>query len=227
MKRISVTDEWLYQYMPIVDEALIRELEENTDYEYQFSSRFERRMKKLIRREAHPWKSAFYKFTKKVAFLFVCVISSLFVIVMSVQAYRIIFFETVKSVWEDSILYSYLADQNQRAIQCNEPGYIPEGYQEMGRTVSEQLFSVIYTNEEQEMITWDQLLVQNGGTLVTDSEYDECITKEINGKTVVICLYNNGFVMAYFEYEKYVYVLTADNLSFDEVCSIYDSIEIN
>ena len=89
MKRISVTDEWLYQYMPIVDEALIRELEENTDYEYRFSSRFERQMKKLIRREAHPRKSGFYRFSKKAALLFVCVISSLFVIVMSVQAYRI------------------------------------------------------------------------------------------------------------------------------------------
>ena len=36
MQQIEVTDEWLYQYMPIVDEAIIRELEESTDYEYRF-----------------------------------------------------------------------------------------------------------------------------------------------------------------------------------------------
>ena len=28
MQQIEVTDEWLYQYMPIVDEAIIRELED-------------------------------------------------------------------------------------------------------------------------------------------------------------------------------------------------------
>ena len=40
MKRIEVTDEWLYKYMPIVDEAIIRELEDGTDYGYQFSAKF-------------------------------------------------------------------------------------------------------------------------------------------------------------------------------------------
>lgn len=227
MKKISVTDEWLYKYMPIVDEAIIRELENETNYEYQFTSRFERRMKKLIRREAHPWVGAFYRLSKRAAVLFMCVLSSLFVITMSVQAYRTRFFETVKSICEDSILYSYFAGQNQGVIQCNEPGYIPEGYQEMDRTVSDQLFSVIYTNGEQKMITWDQMLVQAGGELTVDSEYDEQIMIEINGHTVMICMYDNGFVMAYCEYEKYVYVLTADNLSFDEVCSVFDSITIN
>ena len=32
MKQIEVTDEWLCKYMPIVGEAIIRELEEGTDY---------------------------------------------------------------------------------------------------------------------------------------------------------------------------------------------------
>ena len=109
MKKISVTDEWLYKYMPVVDEAIIRELESNIDYEYQFTDKFERRMKKLMRREAYPWIGIFYRLYKKAAILFVCMISSLFVITMSVQAYRVKFYETVKSVWEDSIFYSYLS----------------------------------------------------------------------------------------------------------------------
>ena len=54
MQQIEVTDEWLYQYMPIVDEAIIRELEESTDYEYRFSAKFERKMRRLIWKEAHP-----------------------------------------------------------------------------------------------------------------------------------------------------------------------------
>nr|WP_300851474.1 DUF4367 domain-containing protein [uncultured Acetatifactor sp.] len=227
MKKISVTDEWLYKYMPVVDEAIIRELESNIDYEYQFTDKFERRMKKLMRREAYPWIGIFYRLYKKAAILFVCMISSLFVITMSVQAYRVKFYETVKSVWEDSIFYSYFVQQKQEPIQYSELGYIPEGYQETDRFTSEHLFNIIYTNENGEMITWDQMLVQDGGKLIADIEYDQQIMKEINGKIIVISLYYDGFVHAYYERGEYVYVLTADHLDIDEVCLIFDSILVN
>lgn len=226
MKRISVTDEWLYQYMPIVDEALIRELEDNTDYEYQFSSRFERRMKKLISREAHPWKNALYRFSKKAALLFVCVISSLFVIAMSVQAYRIKLFETVRSIWEDSVFYSYFTVQQPMAFQCYEPYDIPQGYCETDRTVSEHLLSITYMSEDGRMITWDQMLVQDGGKFITDIEYDQQIVEEVNGKTVIIFIYADGFVNAYCECDKYVFILTAENLSVDGVCMMFGCIPL-
>ncbi len=41
---------------------------------------------------------------------------------------------------------------------------------------------------------------------------------------MVISLYLNGFMNACCEYGEYAYVLTADNLSIDEVCMIFDSI---
>lgn len=223
--KIRVTDEWLYKYMPIVDEAIIRELEKKTDYNYQFSGRFERRMKKLIKRESHPWMDSFYRLSKRAALLFTCVLSSLLVITMSVQAYRTRFFDTVKSIWEDSIVYSYFVDQNQGTIQCNEPQFIPEGYQATERIVLDHWFSATYTNKDGKIITWDQMLVHDGSELVADIEYEQQIIKDVNGKNIVISLYPDGFVYAYCEYDKYVYALTADNLSIDDVCMIFDSIE--
>lgn len=224
MEKISVTDEWLYRYMPIVDEAMIRELENGTDYEYLFTDGFERRMKKLMRREAHPWIDTFCRLSKKAAILLVCVLSSLFVITMSVQAYRVSFFETVKLILEDSILFSYFTSQNQSSIQCHEPVCIPEGYQETERSSLEYFFSVTYANEDGKIITWDQMLVQDGEKLVADSEYDEQIMKEVSGKMVMISLYTDGFVMAYCEHGKYIYVLTADELRVDEICRMFDGI---
>lgn len=226
-KKIRVTDDWLYKYMPIVDEAIIRELEKETEYGYHFSSRFERRMKKLIKREAHPWTGVFNRLSKRVAILFMCAISSIFVITMSVQAYRTRFFDTVKSIWEDSVLYSYFVDENQGNIQCNEPGFVPEGYQETERTVLEHWFSVTYADKDGKIITWDQMLVQDGGKLIVDIEYDQQVVKEINGKRIVISLYHDGFVQAYYEQGEYVYVLTADHLDIDEVCLIFDSILVD
>lgn len=146
---------------------------------------------------------------------------------MSVQAYRLRFFETVKSIWEDSVVYSYFVDQNQRDIQCYEPGFIPDGYQETERIILEHWFSITYTNEDGKIITWDQMLVQDEGELIVDIEYERQITREVNGKNVIISVYLNGFVNAYCEYDSYAYFLTADDLSIDEVCLIYDSINVN
>lgn len=74
---------------------------------------------------------------KKAAVLLICVISFLAILSMSVKAYRVKFFETIKTIWEDSVLYSYFTNQNQQTFQCYEPSYIPEGYQETDRILLE------------------------------------------------------------------------------------------
>ena len=225
MKQICVTDEWLYKYMPVVDEAIIRELENNTDYEYQFTGKFERRMRKLMRQEAHPWTEVFYRLSKRAAVFLVCAVSFLFVMTMSVEARRVRFFETVKTILEDSMIYSYFTDQEQGTMQYVEPGYIPEGYQEIERDISERWFGIIYSNQNGELITWDQMLVQEGEELAVDIEYDQQITKEINGKNIIISLYSDGEVIAYCEHGEYAYLLIADNLGIDEVCLMFNEIE--
>lgn len=224
VKQISVTDEWLYKYMPVVDEAIIRELENNTDYEYRFTGKFERRMRKLIKREAHPRRELFYRFLKRAAVLVVCAISILFVITMSVEARRVRFFETVKTILEDSLIYSYFTDREQETMRYVEPGYIPEGYCEIDRNVTEHSFNIIYSNKNDELITWDQMLVHNGGELTVDIEYEQQITKEVNGKNIIISLYPDGAVMAYCEHGEYAYLLIADNLDLDEIYLIFNTI---
>lgn len=130
--------------------------------------------------------------------------------------------KTVKFVWENSIIYFYFVDQDQDSIQCNEPKYIPEGYREAERFASEHWIGIAYMNEGGDMITWDQMLVQDGEKLTVDIEYDEQIIKEINGKNAVISLYFEGSVVAYCEYGEYAYLMTADNLSIDEVCLMFN-----
>lgn len=109
MKETKITDEWLSQYLPIVDEALMRALEENTDYEYPFSDKFERRMERLMEEETHPRRSVLYKFSKQAAILFVCAIGCLFVTAMSIQAYRTKHFEVVGPT--DEIRYESVREE--------------------------------------------------------------------------------------------------------------------
>lgn len=183
-------------------------------------------MKKLIKREAHPWMRAFCGLSKKAAVLLVCAASFLLVMTMSVEARRVRFFETVKTILKDSVAYSYFTDQELESMQYMELSYIPEGYYEIDRIVSEHWLSVTYTNENENIFTWDQMQIHNGQELIADIEYEQQIIREVNGKNVIISQYRDGFVSAYCEHGEYVYILTADNLDIDEVCLIFNSIRM-
>lgn len=112
MGQIDVTDAWLYKYMSIVDEAIINEIEKNVDYDYAFSDEFNRKMERTIRKEKFiPFWNSVSKFGKSVAIFALVIVTSLFAVTMSVEAYRIQFFETVKTIWEDSFFYTYFTEE--------------------------------------------------------------------------------------------------------------------
>ena len=224
MKKINVTDEWLYLYMPVVDEAIIRELENNTNLEYRFSKDFNKKMKRVIKKEEFPHLDIFYRIAKNAAVLLMCLLGSFLIVSMSVDAYRVKLFDTVKIIWEDSILHSYFTKGNPSKAVYYEPDYIPEGYQEAERASLDYWLSITYINENGDMITWDQMLIQDERQLIFDTEFDKQFTKVINGMSVVFSLYSDGYLHAYCEKDEYVYVLTADSISIEEACHILESI---
>ena len=75
------------------------------------------------------------------------------------------------------------------------------------------------------MITWRQLLVSDGDSVVMDTEYDSQMTCEVDGKFVTIYLYSDGFKCAYCEYKEYVYIMTADDITIDEICKMFQFAE--
>ena len=84
---------------------------------------------------------------------------------------------------------------------------------------------MVFENSLGEMITWRQLLVSDGDSVVMDTEYDSQMTCEVEGKFVTVCLYSDGFKYAYCENERYVYLLTADNMAIDEICKMFQFTE--
>lgn len=225
MKRVEVTDQWLYKYMPVVDEAIIQELEDNIE-EYEFSDRFERKMKKLMWQEAHAWISTFTKYAKRVAVLLGCIFSSMLVVTMSVEAYRIKFFETLETIYRKAIVYTYTEEDEEAEFRIIEPTYIPEGYHKYQEVIfSGQEIHYIYENEKNEWITWEQMLADEGLTLIVDLEYDEEEKVEVNGAIASVRTYDYGRCYIYYEYENYVILLSVDNLSAVEALKILESME--
>lgn len=224
MERVEVTDEWLYKYMPVVDAEIIQELECLVDKDYEFSRKFKRQMKHLISREAHPWIWAVKNLMKRVAVFFVGVIGIALIFTMSVEAYRKKIFETIKTYFDDRVIYDFSVTDQSDMQNHYIPSYIPNGYKEIERFSSEINLSIVYENEEGKLIIWEQMLVTEAAFVLLDTEYDCYENVEIDGRSIDIFLYDSGFVGAYYECEQYVFTLTADYLSIEEVICMLDSI---
>ena len=186
MEHMEVTDEWLYKYMPVVDRAIIKALESQVDNEYEFSERFERKMKKVIWKEAHPVLNGVQKIMKRVAAFLTGILCTGLILTMSVEAYREKIFETLKIMYEDSVLYTYSSNEKNMVIRTTEPRYIPMGYEEIERVENNICVNIFYENEKGEQITWEQMLIYNGSSVVLDNEYDTEEERIINGHILTL-----------------------------------------
>ena len=216
-----ITDELLYKYVPIVDEMLVKEIEENTDYEYEFSDIFEIKMKKLIFEEKHQKLSKIIKSPlRMIASIVIVVFLSLFTVTMSVEAYRIEFFAKVKTIFEDSFVYKYYVEEDSEGI-IYEPQYIVEGY-ELIRHDENDISSIYeyynYKTDQQYNLT--QELVTDSKNVVFDLEYDSLEKIEIGEFNIDIYRYEDGYIRAYLESGQSVFIVEADNLSEEEIKKI-------
>ncbi len=118
---MEITDEWLYQHMPVVDNAMITALENQVDREYVFSKRFEQKMQKVIRREAHPVLTGAQQLLKRMAIFFTGIVCTGLVLTLSVDAYRDKFFMTLKTLREDATQYNYSSEEKDAVLTPTIP----------------------------------------------------------------------------------------------------------
>lgn len=221
MKQMEVTDELLYQYMPIADEMDLDALEaEIADEEIVLSKKFERRMKRLMWKEEHKWVVGFGKFMARVAVLLLCVLGVSLAVTMSVDAYRSKFFQTVQEIWEDSVVHTYDVGEEGQEFVPHEPSYIPEGYEEVERYSSNSMLNVLYKDGNGDIIAWDQHIISDGSYQALDIDYIKKDTMAIEGGILTIYYYEEPFVKAYFETKQYVYIITANSISESDICKM-------
>lgn len=226
MERVEVTDEWLYKYMPVVDAAIIQELECLIDKDYEFSHKFKRQMRHLIRKEAHPWIGIVKNLMKRVAVFLIGVIGATLIFTMGAEAYRKKFFETIKTFFSNSVFYNYSMTDQIDKISYYIPTYIPNGYKEIEKKSSDASLGIVYEDQEGKLITWNQTLVNEATTVLLDTEYNSLVKIEFEDGRIDIALYDSGYVCAYYEYDHYIFILTADYLSIEEVVFIIESMAL-
>lgn len=223
MKKIEVTDELLYKYMPIADDTELDALEaELENEEIIVSKKFEKKMKRMIWKEKYRWVAGFAKFVAKAAVVCLCILGLGLAVTMSVDAYRSKFFQTVQELLgDDSALHTYDIGENRDNFVPHEPTYIPEGFEEIGRYEAENVLSIEYMNNEGGYLCWDQTYVEQGLWNTLDTNYEKQVNQKLKDGILTISYYKDNYISAYYEEGEYVYIVTSINLSDEEIINIF------
>lgn len=219
----KVTDEFLYKYMPAVDEAIIQEIEERIDDTYQFSDRFKRQMKRLIKREPYIKAWGIIKHVTKIAAVFLLVmILAAAVMVVSVEAWRVKVFDTIRTVFSDHYILSYSIEETGEFIK-KVPRYVPEGYELISENGNESGNFIIYENADHRMYSLNQVIVLDGEGDIFDSEFVKESIIYSKGLEIYVYWYEDGSSYAYCGFGNCMFLLTADALHEEEIEKIYIS----
>lgn len=226
MKQMEVTDELLYQYMPIADEMDLDALEaEIADEEIVLSKKFERRMKRLMWKEEHKWVAGFGKFMARVAVVLLCVLGVSLAVTMSVDAYRSKFFQTVQEIWEDSVVHTYDVGEEGQEFVPHEPSYIPEGYEEVRRIENANAISIEYVNQNGDYINYEQRIINESDWQTMSLEYQSKEVVRIEQGVLTISIYDSDYKQAYLENNQYICLMSVSNMSNEEIVKIMQNIK--
>ena len=147
-----ISDERLREAARRAEESILASLPEPEDCEAVFSARFERKMRKLIRRTAHPIR---YRVMKAAACFLLVVLIGGGVLTFNAEA-RAAFLGWVREVYSVYFEYHYTGSQkelSQDTIYC--PTWVPDGYDLIQEPKAGARVDVIYKNEQDESIVFN------------------------------------------------------------------------
>lgn len=193
-----ISDEFLYLHMPKAEDILLSKIPNENELSYKFSNRFSRKMKALLKYERRaPTMRRMVHHMKVAAAMFLITLTLTFGTVMSVEAYRIRFFEFVTEIWEE--LTSVVIHSNDNAdhdkIVTVSPSYIPNGYTVLEETNSQYENTIIYADEEGTEIYYSQTLLTQGEAIL-DTE-NTAIQTTLIGSQEVSLITNKGITQIY------------------------------
>ncbi|MFA7533077.1 MAG: DUF4367 domain-containing protein [Tissierellaceae bacterium] len=224
MDKYIINDDFLYKYMKGAENIILESLPKEEELSYKFSKRFKRKMNKLIRRENRtPFMKSFINHSKKVAVLFLIFATIAFATTMSVEAYRVKFFEVVIEVWEEftSMIFKNNKNINDRKLIPAVPEYTPKGFSILEENINDYVYSIIYVNENNEEIFYEQRIISQGEVLL-DTENIEVETIEVDNQAIILFT-NKGVNQIYWSDDSYSFTLIS-TINIEELITITKNI---
>ena len=180
---MEITEEMLYKYAPAAEKLWLGSLPPDDQIpEHQFSQRFERKMKKLIRYQRHsPSMRQFMRIARQTAVVILVVVSLSFSCLMTVEAYRAKFIEVVTEVFYDLTHFTFFSSwSGDIGLGEIKFGYLPDGMVEVQRETFEktQGQTIYFEDDHGYQIKISQTLLTDdtNSDLILDSEDADATT---------------------------------------------------
>ncbi len=138
-----ISEEALRQAAAEASDCLVRSLDEAGIPVHNFSARFERKMRRLIRRTRHP---AAYRALVRVACAFLAFLLGSGVFLAVNPEARAAFFGWVRTQYEQLFVYDVANTNEQTELPEYTLGWLPEGYEEVERYSDPKSTRIVYAN---------------------------------------------------------------------------------
>lgn len=224
MSRI-IDDDFLYANMPQVEKAMFSNVPLEDELHHKFSRRFNRKMASLLKYERRtPTMRMVVRQTKTAAAVFVIILSMAFGTVMSVEAYRIRFFEIVTTVWEEltSIVIGSEENAGHDTLVPLEPSYVPTDYGVLETSINQFEQNIFYHNKSGNEIFFSQNLTTQGEFII-DTESTTYEKIELPSMDVYYVV-NKGVTQLYWQDAFYTYTLIS-TIEKDELLAMAQSVK--
>lgn len=224
MSKHIVDDDFLYKHMRKAEIKMLDSLPKEEELSHKFSKDFEKKMDKLIKEQKRtPFMRSFVIYGKRVAAIFLIIVSVSFATTMSVEAYRVRFFEVITEVWEEftSIVFKSEEGINDGNLLPTNPQYIPEGFSIFYEDVDDYMNMIIYKNEANIEIFYEQSFISNKEILL-DTEGIEVETMKIENQNINYFT-NKGVNQVYWNDNTYTYTLIS-SIDIEEIFKMTKSV---
>lgn len=129
-----------------VRESMLKALPEPEECKHEFSARFEKKMQKLLQKEQRRQTFAAVR-RWAAAIILLLLVSGGTILTVDAEA-RASFFDWVREVYENSIVYRFFNEPQEEALPTYELGWVPEGYECIDVYQDETTYSAIYQKGE-------------------------------------------------------------------------------
>ena len=197
-----ISEEALRQAAAEANDCLVRSFDELDIPVHNFSARFERKMRRLIRRTHHP---AAYRALVRVACAFLAFLLGSGVFLAVNPEARAAFFGWVRTQYERLFVYDVANTGEQTELPEYTLGWLPDGYEKFENYRDSQFEWIIYANDDGQEISF----LYSFDNLHMNSVHDQVISTSVSGQPAE--LYHSENV---YEQNNIVWSNSPDNIIF-------------
>lgn len=228
---MKITDEMLFESASEAEDIWLRTLPDTKIFpEHKFSPKFERKMKKLIRKSRRSKQIEFIvNSSKKVAIFCVIVFSLTFSQLMTVKAYREQFIQAVIEIYQTLTSFKFSSGENvEQPVGNISYSYFPDGNYEMEIIQNQggRYYVEFKSVDSEDYIRVKQNAISSGSkaTSYLDSEDAEQRQISINGYDGIL-LNKKGKIIIQWITDYYVFQISS-NLDETEVIKFANGINL-